>query len=280
MACTWDISVWDDITSDEFNKLSDEIISQVERFESTFSRFQGASFLKSLEQISGVIKTPSDMIDILRLYREFYSLSNKRFTPLIGQTLDDLGYDKNYSLTPKDVISMPEDFDETLQILDDEHIRLTKPISLDFGGLGKGYVVDRIANYLTEKDVTHFLVNGSGDVFYKSEDQPISIGLENPLDSSQVIGEIDITGGACCGSASNRRAWRNVHHIVDGLSGESTKEVIATWVIAKSTVIADGLATCLFFCDPKDFFSLDFEYCILDSTMRVHFSKGFTATFY
>ena len=49
----------------------------------------------------------------------------------------------------------------------------------------------------------------------------------------------------------NRRAWgEGLHHVIDGRRGRPTDEVIATWCTGPSALIADGVATALFFADP------------------------------
>ena len=42
-----------------------------------------------------------------------------------------------------------------------------------------------------------------------------------------------------------------MHHIVDGRTGASADDVRATWVLADTGLLADGLATALFFVDPS-----------------------------
>lgn len=47
-----------------------------------------------------------------------------------------------------------------------------------------------------------------------------------------------------------KRAWGpGLHHVVDARTGIPTWDVIATWVIAGTAALADGLATALFFTD-------------------------------
>jgi len=46
------------------------------------------------------------------------------------------------------------------------------------------------------------------------------------------------------------RVWAGLHHIVDPRTGEPVRDVAATWVIAGSAMVADGLATALFFTSP------------------------------
>jgi thiamine biosynthesis lipoprotein len=53
---------------------------------------------------------------------------------------------------------------------------------------------------------------------------------------------------AIAGSAGNRRAWGDGwHHILDGATGRPVRSVVATWALASTAMLADALATALFF---------------------------------
>ncbi|MFS8158645.1 MAG: FAD:protein FMN transferase [Candidatus Roizmanbacteria bacterium] len=279
MGCIWNIMLWDQVTNEEFNILKAEVVKKTQGFETTYSRFISSSFLISLSSLRDFVETPPDCVPILRLYKRFYKATEGKFNPLIAGTLEDIGYDPSYSLIPKEIIREAGDFLECVEIIDDSHIRLLKKgLRFDFGGLGKGYFVDIIKDYLEEKSLKRFLVNGSGDMFYKGSGEKIRAGLEHPQDSSKAIGVMEIENGSLCSSASNRRKWGKYHHIIDATTSVSPDEVLATWVRADTTVIADGLATCLFFTPPeilqKEF---DFQYCILNKEMKVKKSKRFKA---
>jgi thiamine biosynthesis lipoprotein len=79
-----------------------------------------------------------------------------------------------------------------------------------------------------------------------------------------------LSNSALCASASNRRAWGNgLHHVLDALTGEPTTRVIATWAVVAAaatstsppTMVADGLATGLFFREASAFATdFDFQY--------------------
>ena len=85
----------------------------------------------------------------------------------------------------------------------------------------------------------------------------------NAADPYQAIGVAEMSSGAICASASNRRSWADGiresagtwHHIIDPKTGHPPGDVVATWVIAPSAMIADGLATALFFTPAEDLYA-------------------------
>lgn len=61
---------------------------------------------------------------------------------------------------------------------------------------------------------------------------------------------LELADAALCASASNRRTWGDgLHHVLNGATGKPVQTVVATWAVASSTMLADALATALFFAD-------------------------------
>ncbi len=277
MGTHWEVSIWDKVGSSVFKELQEQVIKSSQQFDKTYSRFKADSLVTSLSQQTGRVKVPLELIEMLRLYQKLNTLSGGKFTPLVGTTLEDMGYDREYSLKEKGSIHPITDFNKALTIINDTTIELHTPSLFDLGALGKGYFVEKIKSFLESKGIQHYLVNGSGDISYAGE-KPIKVGLEHPYDSSKVIGVVEMSKGSMCSSGSNRRSWGKYHHIIDPDSLTSTSEIIASWVIAPSATIADALATALFLSPPEAFASeFDFEYLLLNKDMKVKRSKGFKA---
>jgi thiamine biosynthesis lipoprotein len=280
MGTTWKISIWDDIENDALKNLEKEIFEMSDHFDKTYSRFIKTSLVWKIAEKAGIYEVPADFMSMLKPYFNLYEPSEKKLNPLIGFTISDLGYDEVYSLVPKEEIRSTPDLRETVKIIDDTHIETTEPVLFDFGALGKGYFVDRIAEVLKASGIVRFLVDGSGDIYYhdgREEDKKESIvaGLEHPEDATKVIGTLDIKGGAFCASGINRRKWYKYHHVIDPHANASIGEgIVATWVSTDNTALADALASCLFFVAPENLSAYRFEYVILNSIGQVKVSPG------
>lgn len=278
MGTQWAITVWDALDPTVFSDIKASIIAASRAFDETYSRFKKSSLVWKLADMRGVIDVPRDLVAMLRIYATLYDLSGGLCTPLVGFSLSDLGYDAEYSLRKKDIVRPVPEFHQAISIVDDTHIELRDAVLIDLGALGKGFFVDRIAEMLRERGIKKFLVNGSGDIYYRGNGDSIRVGLEHPDDPTKVIGTIDMTDGSMCASSGNRRTWNSAHHIINPHSLASPTDIIATWVIAEKAAIADGLATCLFFNEPERFQQQwTFEYCMLNHEYNVKRSKGFHA---
>ena len=161
-------------------------------------------------------------------------------------------------------------------------LTVREPVLLDFGAAGKGYCVDLIATLIEFRGIESFVIDAGGDVCHRSSERiPLRIGLENPLNASEVIGIATIVNQSVCGSAGNRRRWGRFHHTIDPRTLESPNELSAVWVVASSTMLADGLTTALQFALPEQLASLGaFEFAVLSTENRLHTSPGFPAEFF
>lgn len=281
MGTHWGITVWDAVSDDAFSDLEKTIIALSQDFDRTYSRFIKTSLIWSLTHATGTVEVPAHLVTMLRLYETLYDLTSGHCNPLIGFTLSDMGYDADYSLTPKEHIRPVPSLHDALQIVDDTHIALQESVLIDLGALGKGYFVDIIKTFLQKKGIARFLVDGSGDIYYQGNGTPIRAGLEHPDDPTKAIGVLTFTDGALCASAGNRRKWASYQHTIDPFSLTSPQDIIATWVRADTAALADGLATCLFMTEPETLqHPLSFEYCLLNKDYHIKNSTGFPAEFF
>jgi thiamine biosynthesis lipoprotein ApbE len=57
-----------------------------------------------------------------------------------------------------------------------------------------------------------------------------NIGLESPFASDEVIGTIILDDLFLACSAGTKRKWGNHHHLIDPHTGESARDVIASYI--------------------------------------------------
>jgi thiamine biosynthesis lipoprotein len=228
-------------------EVADAVTDRVERFDRDWSRFRDDSLVAAISQTPGRYRLPPDAAPLLAHYRELYEATRGRVSPLVGRNLEALGYDRTYRLRPEhDIPSVPS-WDDAIA-WDGETLDVVRPIVLDIGAAGKGYLVDLVSDLLVAEGVTRHIVDASGDL--RTRGVPMRIALEHPRDPRKAIGVAELPDGAFCASATTRRAWgEGLHHVLDAATGLPVREVIATWVLAPTALVADGIATALFF-DP------------------------------
>jgi thiamine biosynthesis lipoprotein len=232
------------------------VLDVVERFDRAWSRFRADSTVTAMSRAAGRWEL-EDASWLLGFYDELHAATDGAVTPLVGQSLVELGYDADYSLRPTGVDAPPDDWravqrDGTLAV-DDRGVTTTRPLLIDVGAAGKGLLVERVADVLRVRGLNQVTVDASGDLYHAGT-TPIRVALEHPADPTRAIGVLEVEPEqALCASAVNRRAWADgLHHVVDGRTGRPTRDVVATWVLVdQSCMRADGLATAHFFADPE-----------------------------
>lgn len=194
-------------------------------------------------------------------------------TPLVGRLLEDAGYDAAYSLEQAAPLVSPPAWDDVMEV-GEKDLCIKEPVLLDFGAAGKGYLIDIVAGILEAHGISEFSIDAGGDIIVRGAVQ--RVGLENPLNASEVIGTVDVANQSICGSSGNRRAWGKFHHIMDPRTLASPRHIKALWVVADTTLLADGLSTALFFVEPEALEAkYDFEYTILYPDASFKKSEGF-----
>ncbi|MGN6503394.1 MAG: FAD:protein FMN transferase [Pseudolysinimonas sp.] len=227
------------------------VLERVTRFDRDWSRFRPDSLVTRISREPGRHRLPADAGPLLDWYRELYEGTSGRVSPLVGRTLESLGYDASSRLTPASTrVATPAWADAIAW--DGEYLDTVTPVLLDVGAAGKGYLADLVSGVLLDLGVPTHVVDASGDIVARGATHEV-IALEHPADPSKAIGVVPLGGGrsgggALAASAVNRRTWGDgLHHVIDAVTGLPTSSVIATWALAPDALHADGLATALFF---------------------------------
>jgi len=249
------------------------VTERCESFDSTYSRFRDDSLVARIAAEPGRFEFPADAPPLFDLYGRLYAATGGAVSPLVGAALENLGYDRGYSLRQTAPATRVVDWDDAFA-WDGTALSTLRPATVDVGAAGKGYLVDLVAGVLRQHGLTEFTIDASGDMLHVSS-APLQVGLEHPLDSKRAIGIIPLQNQAMASSATNRRVWGDLHHVIDVTTGLPTRNVIATWAIAENAMLADGLATALFFEGAGLQASFDFEFVRMFATGRIEHSAGF-----
>ncbi|NKX52097.1 FAD:protein FMN transferase [Arthrobacter deserti] len=235
-----------------------------------WSRFREDSLVAQLARQAGAHRLPQHASALAEVYAALHRATGGQVSPLVGRSLERLGYDAGYSLAPS---GAPLPAPEWGGLLDwrGPDLAASAPVLLVVGAAGKGQLVDLVAEVLRSRGHGHCIVDAGGDMVVHAG-QPLAVALEHPYDPSRAIGVLELDGQAICASAANRRAWGDgLHHGLDARTGRPADTVVATWAVAGSALVADGVATGLVFASPA---RLAEEACLSDAACVRVFSDG------
>jgi FAD:protein FMN transferase len=220
------------------------------RLDELFSRFRPDSELSRLNSL-GALNGSTDLIRVTELALEARERTNGRFDPTVHDALVAAGYDRTFAEldTAGEADSAPGGACGGRVQVDSESgaIELGQGVHLDFGGIAKGYAVDRACDLLSEAGPC--LVNAGGDLAVRGRlaDGPWPVGVET-ADGSIVLG---LEEGAIATSGRDRRRWRRNghehHHIIDPSTGRPAETgLLRVTVVASSSVEAEVAAKAIF----------------------------------
>lgn len=164
-------------------------------------------------------------------------------------------------------------------------------MGLDAGALAKGYIADRIRDYLVENGVEHAIINLGGNVLCigaRPDGAPYRIGVRTPFaDPNDTSMLLQITDQSVVTTGIYERCFEqdNVlyHHIIDTHTGYPYDNGIASvTIITKDSTDADILSTTCFALGIDDGLALiesltDTEAAYLMIDGSIQYSSGFEA---
>jgi thiamine biosynthesis lipoprotein len=129
-------------------------------------------------------------------------------------------------------------------------------IQIDLGGIAKGYIADRLKEYLSEQGVTGAIIDLGGNILCmggKTTTDPFRIGIQQPFaDRNETIATIDIRDKSVVSSGVYQRYIQTedgkiYHHILDPSTGYSFDNgLLGVTIISEKSVDGDGLSTTVF----------------------------------
>lgn len=140
---------------------------------------------------------------------------------------------------------------------------LRKGVEIDFGGIGKGFAVDRAVRVLVSNRIEQALVT-FGSVSYAMGSPPGKPGwafaVQDPLDPRRSLGSIRIRDRAISSSGDTHQVLRLgdeiVPHVIDPRTGYPALEIRGATVIHPSATTADALSTGLMVLGKEEMLSL------------------------
>jgi FAD:protein FMN transferase len=157
---------------------------------------------------------------------------------------------------------------------------------LGLGGIGQGYIADKIKEKLKKEGCIAGLVNVSGDINTWGKlpnGNPWTVGIINPLNKNNVFATFPLVENAVETSGNYEKYvtfnGKRYSHIIDPRTGYPATGIISVSVFAKQTEVADALATAIFVMGVE--VGLDFvnqikgiECIIVDDKGIIHYSKN------
>lgn len=275
------------------NLFSDLAIAEVKRIENLISDWIPTSQISKVNQNAGIspVKVDKEVFDLVERANKISKLTSGAFDisyasmdriwkfdgsmkempteEAIRKSVEKVGY-QNIILNSKDTTIFLKN----------------KGMKLGLGGIGQGYIADKIKALLQEKGCNSGLVNVSGDINTWGK-QPNgntwTVGIVNPMNKNKVFATFPLDDSAVETSGSYEKYvtfnGKRYSHIIDPRTGYPASGIISVSVFAKQTELADALATGIFVMGVEVGLDLvnqlkGIECIIVDDKGGIHVSKN------
>ncbi len=126
-------------------------------------------------------------------------------------------------------------------------------MKLGLGGIGQGYIADMVTILLKSKGVVSGIINVSGDISTwgkQPNGQQWKVGIKNPMNKNKIFAMFPLEDSAVETSGSYEKyvVFNGIRysHIIDTRTGYPAQGLVNVSVFAKTTEVADALATGIF----------------------------------
>jgi thiamine biosynthesis lipoprotein len=162
-------------------------------------------------------------------------------------------------------------------------------MQIDLGAIAKGYIADRVKEYLQEQGVKSAMINLGGNVLCVGEKptgEAFKVGIQKPFaDRNEIVATMELKDKSVVSSGVYERYFKQdgklYHHILDPKTGYSYENnLIAVTIISPKSVDGDGLSTSCFALGLEDGLKLinsieGVHAVFITDDYKLHYSDGF-----
>ena len=266
------------------------VFDEMRRVDNEFSTYKPESEVSRVnaQAAKAPLRISKELFDLIQTSLDYSKLTRGTF----DITYASVGYLYNYPdhVRPNDAqiaAALPESnyrhvhLDPAAQTVYFDH----DGVRIDFGGIGKGYAVDRGIAVLQGLGVTRAMVNAGGDsrIIGDRFGKPWVIGIRDPDDRTRTILKIPLSDTAFSTSGDYERFFDEggvrYHHILDPRTGRSPHVVRSVTIIGPIATRTDALTKSVFVMGVKEGISFinhlsDIDAVAVTPDRKIWYSKG------
>lgn len=242
-------------TAIDYEKQYDSIFSEIN---TSMSIYWPTSDISKINNGDANVVIDTHFKKVLKLSKEVHQNTEGFFDPTIGVLVNAWDFGPQGKIVGLDSVKVKELLQyvglENLIIKNDK-IQKPNKTFIDFNAIAKGYALDVVSAFLSEKGYTNYLIDIGGEILAKgvnaTTNTPWRIGIENPnfngTQSYQI--SVPLHNEAMATSGVYRKFkvdefGKRYAHIIDVKTGYPSKtNVLSVSVIAPTCALADAYAT-------------------------------------
>ncbi len=285
----------------EDQELLDQAMELCDHYEKIFSRTLPESELYrlnagTLPQEDGAFIISDTLAELISEGLRYSELSGGAFDISIGPVSSLWDFTSGSSVIPdeadvKDALKL---VDYRQVFLDGNRIRFgMEGMQLDLGAIAKGYIADRIKEFLVSEGVKSAILDLGGNILCigeRPDDTPFRIGIQRPFaQRSETVSIAQIDDKSVVSSGIYERYFEKngilYHHILNPRTGfPYENDLVSVTIISDRSADGDGLSTSCFALGLEQGMELinslpDVYAAFITADGELHFSDGMAETF-
>lgn len=250
-----------------------ECLDEIDRLESILSVFCSTSeaSLLNREAATRPVSVGPELLELLQICERLHRDTEGAFDITTGALSECWGFQERKPKLPE-----PGVLASARECVGFHHVTLGQDgvvsfhapsLRINFGGVGKGYALDRGAQNIGAHGINNALLSAGYSSILALGDGPNRtgwlVGLRDPVSKGRRLGTVRLHSCAMATSGQEEQWFeaggQRYGHILDPRTGFPPKKVVSVSVIADSAARADALTTAFFVGGPQ----LAERYCIM-----------------
>lgn len=238
-----------------------EEIKKVERIANKFLQQSEISIFNK----NGEIKASPDFLNLIKESKKYYVLSGGAFDITVSPLVDIWKNKIKQAQEKKSEIILPakDELENKLGMVGSDKIFINEneslvkftqsQMSIDLGGIAKGYAVDKAVLRLKALGINSCLINAGGNIYClgRKGKRKWHIGIQHPRNPRKLLFYLDLENQAVATSGDYEQyfmlAGKRYSHIINPGTGEPVDNGLASvTIITKDAAAADALSTTVF----------------------------------
>lgn len=238
------------------NEILNKSFSICKYYEELLSKTKEGSDIYNLNNSGGNgVNVDNETLSIINRSLYYSELSNGNFDISVQPLLKLWNFKSEEKVIPNQ-----KDIDENLEFVNYKNILVNKNnvkfkkngMSIDLGGIAKGYIANKIKEYLVSEGVSSGIINLGGNVLCvgkKDNGENFRIGIQKPFsDRGEVLGVVEICGKSVVSSGIYERFFekenRIYHHIINPKDGKPFEsDLVQVTIVSDDSMDGDALST-------------------------------------
>lgn len=260
----YQVTINDPLTLGQSQALEEGFLAELESVDQAMSTYRDDAELIAFNEapLNEWQPLSNELIEVLAISQSVAETSHGAFDITIGDVVNlwSFGPEARPETVPSDEALTEQlakvGFDAVEIDTQAMQARRTRDVFVDLSGVAKGHGTDRVAAYLDQQGIEHYLVNLGGDLIAKGqrdteEQTPWRIGIEVPEDGQQRAQHIIPLENMSVATSGDYRNYYEVDgerfsHTIDPRTGQPVAHrLVSVSVFHPSNAWADAWATAL-----------------------------------